>query len=157
MKATSAEQTESNVLVQDLDVRGDNAEAEFEDQMTSQFIVKKTEPSDIFFYMDSIERNEETAKNILEYNSFFEIDDIEVAYENSEFSVTILDQNDNNGIVGIFIFNSSPFTPIKRRNLPDYLVQNPGLWEKWFNINFDRPKLNGKNSLWLIYFVLTPK
>ena len=157
MKATSAEQTESNVLVQDLDVRGDNAEAEFEDQMTSQFIVKKTEPSDIFFYMDSIERNEETAKDILEYNSFFEIDDIEVAYENSEFSVTILDQNDNNGIVGIFIFNSSPFTPIKRRNLPDYLVQNPGLWEKWFNINFDRPKLNGKNSLWLIYFVLTPK
>ena len=83
MKATSAEQTESNVLVQDLDVRGDNADAEFEDQMTSQFIVKKTEPSDIFFYMDSIERNEETAKNILEYNSFFEIDDIEVAYENS--------------------------------------------------------------------------
>ena len=147
------EQTESVNINQEIDQQG----PDLEDATSSQFIVKRTEESDISYFMDPILKNQESSKPILEYNSFFNIEDIYVGYENSEFSITIIDQKENNAIAGIFIFNITPFAPIKRDNLDQNLIQCPGLWEEWFQNNFDETKVDGKNTLWLIYFCLDPK
>ena len=147
------ENTESVNINQEIDQQG----PDLEDATSSQFIVKRTEESDISYFMDPILKNQESSKPTLEYNSFFNIEDIYVGYENSEFSITIIDQKENNSIVGIFVFNITPFAPIKRDNVDPSLVQSPGLWEDWFRNNFDEGKVDGKNTLWLIYFCLDQK
>ena len=59
-----------------------------------------------------------------------------MGYENSTFSITVIDQNDNNSIVGIFIFNNTPFAPVKIEDPDNQIPNNPGLWEDWFYKNF---------------------
>ena len=128
-----------------------------DDDGSSRFIVKRTETSDIFYFSDPIYRNPEEAKITLDYNNFFDINDIEVAYEISTFSITVIDQNDNNSIVGIFIFNDTPFALLKLDEPDPALPENPGLWQEWFHNNFTEEKINSKQCLWLIYFVLDKK
>ncbi len=129
-----------------------------ENDDASQFIVKRTEPSDIYYFTDPITRGDtESSKLTLEFNQFFNLNDIEMAYENSTFSITVIDQADNNSIVGIFIFNNTPFAPVKIEDPDNQIPNNPGLWEDWFYKNFDEKKVNGQNSLWMVYLVFDNK
>ena len=88
-------------------------EASKDDDGSSRFIIKRAEPSDIFYFTNPINKESKEEKLTLGYNTFFNIKDIEVAYEISTFSITVIDQNDNNQIVGIFIFNDTPFALLK--------------------------------------------
>jgi hypothetical protein len=126
---------------------------------SSNFIVKRTEISDIFYFNDSLIRGIESpqGKILLDFNSFFNSEDIEMAFENITFSITVLDQNENNAIAGVFLFNNTPFAPIKIEDPDNQIPLNPGLWEQWFENNFEDKKINGKNCLWLVYFVLDEK
>ncbi len=126
---------------------------------SSNFIVKRTEISDIFYFNDSLIRGIESpqGKILLDFNSFFNSEDIEMAFENITFSITVLDQNENNAIAGVFLFNNTPFAPIKIEDPDNQIPLNPGLWEQWFESNFEDKKINGKNCLWLVYFVLDEK
>ena len=127
-----------------------------DDDGSSRFIIKRTEPSDIFYFTNPLSK--ETKSDLTSgYNSFFNIKDIENAYEISTFSITVIDQNDNNQIVGIFIFNDTPFALLKLEEPDPALPENPGLWEDWFRTNFAEEKINAKQCLWLIYFVLDKK
>ena len=127
-----------------------------DDDGSSRFIIKRTEPSDIFYFTNPLSK--ETKSDLTSgYNSFFNIKDIENAYEISTFSITVIDQNDNNQIVGIFIFNDTPFALLKLEEPDQALPENPGLWEDWFRTNFAEEKINAKQCLWLIYFVLDKK
>ena len=57
---------------------------------SSNFIVKRTEISDIFYFNDSLIRGIESpqGKLLLDFNSFFNLEDIEMAFENITFSIT---------------------------------------------------------------------
>ena len=132
-------------------------EASKDDDGSSRFIIKRTEPSDIFYFTNPMYKESKEGKLTLGYNTFFNIKDIEVAYEISTFSITVIDQNDNNQIVGIFIFNDTPFALIKLDEPDPALPENPGLWEEWFHTYFTEQKINPKQCLWLIYFVLDKK
>jgi hypothetical protein len=132
-------------------------EASKDDDGSSRFIIKRTEPSDIFYFTNPLYKESKEEKLTLGYNTFFNIKDIEVAYEISTFSITVIDQNDNNQIVGIFIFNDTPFALLKLDEPDSALPENPGLWEEWFHTNFTEEKINPKQCLWLIYFVLDKK
>ena len=71
------------------------------DDELSPFIVRKTEIIDIYllFYI----RNKweiRRKKNNLEFNNLFDIKDIEVAYDISPLSLTVIDQQNNNKILG---------------------------------------------------------
>jgi hypothetical protein len=132
-------------------------EASKDDDGSSRFIIKRTEPSDIFYFTNPMYKESKEEKLTLGYNTFFNIKDIEVAYEISTFSITVIDQNDNNQIVGIFIFNDTPFALIKLDEPDPALPENPGLWEEWFHTYFTEQKINPKQCLWLIYFVLDKK
>ena len=128
-----------------------------EDDGSSRFIIKRTEPSDIFYFTNPLYKESKEEKLTLGYNTFFNIKDIEVAYENSTFSITVIDQSDKNQIVGIFIFNDTPFALLKLEEPDKALPENPGLWEEWFRTNFQEDKINAKQCLWLVYFVLDKK
>ena len=132
-------------------------EASKDDDGSSRFIIKRTEPSDIFYFTNPLYKESKEEKLTLGYNTFFNIKDIEVAYEISTFSITVIDQNDNNQIVGIFIFNDTPFALIKLDEPDPAIPENPGLWEEWFHTYFNEEKINPKQCLWLIYFVLDKK
>ena len=128
-----------------------------DDDGSSRFIIKRTEPSDIFYFINPLNKESKEEKLTLSYNTFFNIKDIEVAYEISTFSITVIDQSDKNQIVGIFIFNDTPFALLKLEEPDPALPENPGLWEDWFKTNFQEEKINAKQCLWLIYFVLDKK
>ena len=128
-----------------------------DDDGSSRFIIKRTEPSDIFYFINPLYKESKEEKLTLSYNTFFNIKDIEVAYEISTFSITVIDQSDKNQIVGIFIFNDTPFALLKLEEPDPALPENPGLWEDWFKTNFQEEKINAKQCLWLIYFVLDKK
>ena len=128
-----------------------------DDDGSSRFIIKRTEPSDIFYFTNPLYKESKEEKLTLGYNTFFNIKDIEVAYEISTFSITVIDQSDKNQIVGIFIFNDTPFALLKLEEPDPALPENPGLWEEWFKTNFQEEKINPKHCLWLIYFVLDKK
>ena len=128
-----------------------------DDDGSSRFIIKRTEPSDIFYFTNPLYKESKEEKLTLGYNTFFNIKDIEVAYEISTFSITVIDQSDKNQIVGIFIFNDTPFALLKLEEPDPALPENPGLWEDWFKTNFQEEKINPKHCLWLIYFVLDKK
>jgi len=132
-------------------------DASKDDDGSSRFIIKRTEPSDIFYFTNPLYKESKEEKLTLGYNTFFNLKDIEVAYEISTFSITVVDQNDNNQIVGIFIFNDTPFALLKLDEPDPALPENPGLWEEWFRTNFAEEKINAKQCLWLIYFVLDKK
>ena len=132
-------------------------DASKDDDGSSRFIIKRTEPSDIFYFTNPLYKESKEEKLTLGYNTFFNLKDIEVAYEISTFSITVIDQNDNNQIVGIFIFNDTPFALLKLDEPDPALPENPGLWEDWFRSNFAEEKINAKQCLWLIYFVLDKK
>ena len=132
-------------------------EASKDDDGSSRFIIKRTEPSDIFYFTNPTYKGTKEEKLTLGYNTFFNIKDIEVAYEISTFSITVIDQNDNNQIVGIFIFNDTPFALIKLDEPDPAIPENPGLWEEWFQTYFEGEKINPKQCLWLIYFILDKK
>ena len=132
-------------------------EASKDDDGSSRFIIKRTEPSDIFYFTNPLYKESKEEKLTLGYNTFFNLKDIEVAYEISTFSITVIDQNDNNQIVGIFIFNDTPFALIKLDEPDPAIPENPGLWEEWFHTYFQEEKINPKQCLWLIYFVLDKK
>ena len=132
-------------------------EASKDDDGSSRFIIKRTEPSDIFYFTNPLYKESKEEKLTLGYNTFFNLKDIEVAYEISTFSITVIDQNDNNQIVGIFIFNDTPFALIKLDEPDPAIPENPGLWEEWFHTYFAEEKINPKQCLWLIYFVLDKK
>ena len=125
-----------------------------DDDGSSRFIIKRTEPSDIFYFINPLYKESKEEKLTLGFNTFFNIKDIEVAYEISTFSITVIDQNDNNQIVGIFIFNDTPFALLKLEDPDPALPENPGIWEGWFHTYFDEEKINAKQCLWLIYYVL---
>ena len=62
-----------------------------ENDEASQFIVKRTDPSDIYYFTDPITRGDtESSKLTLEFNQFFNLNDIEMGYENSTFSITVM-------------------------------------------------------------------
>ena len=128
-----------------------------DDDGSSRFIIKRTEPSDIFYFTNPLYKESKEDKLTLGYNTFFNVKDIEVAYEISTFSITVIDQSDKNQIVGIFIFNDTPFALLKLEEPDPALPENPGLWENWFRNNFQEGKINPKQCLWLIYFVLDKK
>ena len=128
-----------------------------DDDGSSRFIIKRTEPSDIFYFTNPLYKESKEDKLTLGYETFFNIKDIEVAYEISTFSITVIDQSDKNQIVGIFIFNDTPFALLKLEEPDPALPENPGLWEEWFKTNFQEEKINAKQCLWLIYFVLDKK
>ncbi len=128
-----------------------------EDDGSSRFIIKRTEPGDIFYFTNPLYKESKEEKLTLGYNTFFNIKDIEVAYEISTFSITVIDQSDKNQIVGIFIFNDTPFALLKLEEPDKALPENPGLWEEWFRTNFQEDKINAKQCLWLVYFVLDKK
>ena len=128
-----------------------------DDDGSSRFIIKRTEPSDIFYFINPLTKDSKGEKLTLGYNTFFNIKDIEVAYEISTFSITVIDQSDKNQIVGIFIFNDTPFALLKLEEPDSALPKNPGLWEDWFKTYFQEEKINAKQCLWLIYFVLDKK
>ena len=132
-------------------------EASKDDDGSSRFIIKRTEPSDIFYFTNPLSKESKEEKLTLGYNTFFNIKDIEVAYEISTFSITVIDQNDNNQIVGIFIFNDTPFALLKPDEPDPAIPEIPGLWEEWFHSNFQEEKINPKQCLWLIFFVLDKK
>jgi len=125
-----------------------------DDDGSSRFIIKRTEPSDIFYFTEKTIKESKEKKLTLGYNTFFNITDIEVCYEISTFSITVIDQSNKNQIVGIFIFNDTPFALLKLEEPDSALPENPGLWENWFRTNFQEEKINPKQTLWLIYFVL---
>ena len=128
-----------------------------DDDGSSRFIIKRTEPSDIFYFTNPLYKESKENKLTLGYNTFFNIKDIEVAYEISTFSITVIDQSDKNQIVGLFIFNDTPFALLKLEEPDPALPENPGLWEEWFKTNFQEQRINAKQCLWLIYFVLDKK
>ena len=128
-----------------------------DDDGSSRFIIKRTEASDIFYFTNPVVKDSKEEKLTIGYNTFFNLKDIEVAYEISTFSITVIDQNDNNQIVGIFIFNDTPFALLKLEEPDPALPENPGLWEEWFHTYFAEEKINPKQCLWLIYFVLDKK
>ena len=128
-----------------------------DDDGSSRFIIKRTEPSDIFYFTNPLYKESKEDKLTLGYDTFFNIKDIEVAYEISTFSITVIDQSDKNQIVGIFIFNDTPFALLKLEEPDPALPENPGLWEEWFKMNFQEERINAKQCLWLIYFVLDKK
>jgi len=128
-----------------------------DDDGASRFIIKRTEPSDIFYFTNSFDKEAKGEQLTMGFNTFFNIQDIEVAYEISTFSITVIDQKDNNQVVGIFIFNDTPFALLKLDEPDPAIPENPGLWEEWFHTYFDEEKINPKQCLWLIYFVLDKK
>lgn len=128
-----------------------------DDDGASRFIIKRTEPSDIFYFTNSFDKEPKGEQLTMGFNTFFNIQDIEVAYEISTFSITVIDQKDNNQVVGIFIFNDTPFALLKLDEPDPAIPENPGLWEEWFHTYFDEEKINPKQCLWLIYFVLDKK
>ena len=73
-----------------------------DDDGSSRFIIKRTETSDIFYFSDPPTRNPEEARLTIEYNEFFNLEDIEMGYENSTFSITVIDQNENKYVVVVF-------------------------------------------------------
>ena len=80
-----------------------------DDDGSSRFIIKRTEPSDIFYFINPLYKESKEEKLTLSYNTFFNIKDIEVAYEISTFSITVIDQSDKNQIVGIFTILLLPY------------------------------------------------
>ena len=100
-----------------------------DDDGSSRFIIKRTEPSDIFYFTNPLYKESKEEKLTLGYNT----------------------------IVGIFIFNDTPFALLKLEEPDPALPENPGLWEEWFKTNFQEEKINPKHCLWLIYFVLDKK
>ena len=99
-----------------------------DDDGSSRFIIKRTEPSDIFYFINPLNKESKEEKLTLSYNTFFNIKDIEVA-----------------------------FALLKLEEPDPALPENPGLWEDWFKTNFQEEKINAKQCLWLIYFVLDKK
>ncbi|MCQ2817206.1 MAG: DUF4821 domain-containing protein, partial [archaeon] len=146
--------TDSNIN-QELEQKNEEEPGNSSMRVESEFIIKRTEVGDIFYFMEPIqgESKTETVQNYLE---FFNLRDIEMAYENSEFSITVIDQKNNNQIVGIFTFNNTPFAPIKKDNIETEIMLHPGLWEGWFQNNFNENKLNGTNSAWLVFYCIDP-
>ena len=127
------------------DARDTNDEA----NQIEQFIIKRTEVADIMFFQEENNNATSNGLTIKAFNSFFGEYDIETYYESSIFSITVIDSRTNN-YVGIFMFNDTPFGSLRRENYPNI----GGIWENWFEKNFEDQKLDGKNSYWLFYFTL---
>lgn len=110
------------------------------DQQNEEFIVKRTEITDVNFFID------EKESCLKFFDPLFGKFNLEVLYETSLFSVTI-HSIDRNSVVGLFIFNDSPIGPYKREGFP----RINGIWEEWYSEFYEDLRLDGKNSLWLIY------
>jgi hypothetical protein len=116
-----------------------------QDETTEQFVVKRTETGDVNFFRDKI-----IFEQTNEYQKAFGMTDIELIYETSIFSITVIDTKLNN-LAAIFIFNDTPFGVIRRPGYPNL----GGMWETWFKEHYLAEDLNGKNSLWLNFFIIS--
>ena len=126
-----------------------NYENNEEQQSSEQFIIKRTELADVIYFQEEQNNSSSNGSTIKAFNNFFGDFDLEMIYETSIFSMTVIDNKTNN-YVGIFIFNDTPFGVIRRENYPNL----GGVWENWFISNYEDQKLDGKNSYWLNYFNL---
>ena len=115
-----------------------------QDEQNEQFVVKRTEPSDINYFREKLISERST-----DYQKIFGMTDIELIYETSIFSVTVIDNKLNN-LAAIFLFNDSPVGFIRRAGYPNF----GGMWEGWFKEHYENEDLNGKNSLWLNFFAI---
>jgi len=120
-----------------------------ENSQSEQFIIKRTETTDLLYFASEINNNNSALQS---YTTFFSESDIEMIYETTYFSITVIDIKNENQLVGIFFFNDSPFTVYKRDDFPQ--LSQPGMWEEWFYSHYSDTKIDGKNSLWLVYFLL---
>jgi hypothetical protein len=120
-----------------------NINLDNEDYM-DKFIIKRTELNDILYF---------TNEGLAGYKSFIPVFgnfDLETVYETSVFSITVHDSSNNN-IVGVFIFNDTPTGALRREGLNHI----GGIWESWYHQYYEDLKLDGKNSLWLVYLCMT--
>jgi hypothetical protein len=113
------------------------------DDSLDQLIVKRTELADIIFFA------EDKSNLKKEFCNFFQVFDLQNAFESSHFCITVID-NRNNSYVGLFIFNDTPFSFTKREGC----TRTGGNWEDWFLTHYDDIKIDGKNALWLTFFYL---
>ena len=122
------------------------------DSNNEQFIVKKAELNDVLYFM-----NEITSGNpyMGSFHSLFYEPDLEMLYETSFFTVTVIDHRNDDELVGLFVFNDTPFGTTKREEFP--LLRSSGVWEEWFFKFFEETQVDGKNSLWLSFFCLDEK
>jgi len=127
----------------------DNRETNEETNQIEQFIIKRTELADIMYFQEEQGNQTTNGYTLKAFNSFFGNYDLETYYESSIFSITVIDSR-SNSYVGIFMFNDTPFGSLRRENYPNI----GGIWENWFEKNFEDQKLDGKNSYWLYYFTL---
>jgi hypothetical protein len=97
-----------------------------------QFIVKKTELSDILYFMNEIASGNQCMSS---FHSFFFEPDLEMIYETSYFSVTVIDHSSDDQLVGIFIFNDAPFGTTRKDYFP--VLKSQGVWEEWFTQHYD--------------------
>lgn len=114
-----------------------------------QFIIKRTELADVIHFQEEQNNPTSAGYTIKAFSNFFGDYDLETYYESSIFSITVIDSSTNN-YVGIFMFNDTPFGNLRRENYPNI----GGIWENWFDKNFEDQKLDGKNSYWLYYYTL---
>lgn len=127
----------------------DAKETNDEANQIEQFIIKRTELADIMFFHEEQNNSTSNGYTLKAFNSFFGDYDLETYYESSIFSITVIDSRTNN-YAGIFMFNDTPFGNLRRENYPNI----GGIWENWFEKNFEDHKIDGKNSYWLYYFTL---
>ena len=121
-----------------------------ENNQTEQFIIKRTELADVMYFQEEQNNQTSAGYTVKAFSNFFGEYDTETYYESSIFSITVIDSSTNN-YVGIFMFNDTPFGNLRRENYPNI----GGIWENWFDKNFDDQKLDGKNSYWLYFFTLS--
>ena len=120
-------------------INNKNHEMNNSQSITEQFIVKRSEISDVLYFS-------EESQCASFFIPIFGKYDLEMLYETSLFSVTVHDEN-LNVPVAIFIFNDTPSGPHKREGFPHI----GGMWEEWYSLYYEDLKLDGKNSLWLIF------
>lgn len=114
-----------------------------EDYM-DKFIIKRTEINDILYF------DNEGQTGFTSFNPIFGSFDLETIYETSIFSISVHDTNNNN-LVGVFIFNDTPTGALRREGFNHI----SGIWENWYHQYYEDLKLDGKNSLWLVYVCMS--
>jgi len=128
----------------------DGRETNEDNNQTEQFIIKRTELADVIHFQEEQNHSTSAGYTIKAFSNFFGDYDMETYYESSIFSITVIDSSTNN-YVGIFMFNDTPFGNLRRESYPNI----GGIWENWFDKNFEDQKLDGKNSYWLYFFTLS--
>ena len=120
-----------------------------DDPSSERFIVKKSELADVLHFSNLLSTENPYLQS---FETFYNKQDLEMLFEISYFSVTVIDHKSQDEPVGIFVFNDTPFAGPRSEEFP--YLRSQGLWEDWFHTYFEEKSLNGKNALWLTYFLL---